>query len=231
LGSEDDFSDTVTLARQFAAMSGHLEQLDRNLRLVNETVALHACFHLAVTPLLPAAAQEAACALGAERFEEFAAQMEKRVDQGLPLIQETIDRISAARAATSQGHLLEARFTETTISRGNKEYHNEDEAAAVLEKTAQSTRATGRKVTANLAANGSLILRVFLPFVTGYYVAYLFRSINAVPSLTKSVPLPALTPSIRNSICFSILRLTVKASRRGLLKTKSIQRTKHRERG
>jgi hypothetical protein len=72
LGSEDDFSDSATLARQFATMSGQLEQLDRNLRIVNETVALHARFHLAVTPLLPAAAQEAACALGAERFEEFA---------------------------------------------------------------------------------------------------------------------------------------------------------------
>ncbi len=32
----------------------------------------------------------------------------------------------------------------------------------------------------DLAANGSLILRVFLPFVAGYYLAYLFRTINAV---------------------------------------------------
>ena len=179
LGSEDDFSDTATLARQFAAMSGQLAQLDRNLRIVNETVALHARFHLAVTPLLPASAQEAACALGAERFEEFAAQVERRVDRGIPLIQETIDRVSAARAAP-QDDLLKARFVETTISRGNNENNNEDEAAAVPEKSAQSSRVTGRKVAANLVANGSLILRVFLPFVTGYYVAYLFRSINAV---------------------------------------------------
>ena len=28
--------------------------------------------------------------------------------------------------------------------------------------------------------NWSLILRVFLPFVAGYYIAYLFRTINAV---------------------------------------------------
>jgi sugar phosphate permease len=28
--------------------------------------------------------------------------------------------------------------------------------------------------------NRSLILRVFLPFVVGYYIAYLFRTINAV---------------------------------------------------
>ncbi len=31
-----------------------------------------------------------------------------------------------------------------------------------------------------LSAVGSLILRVFLPFVFGYYIAYLFRTINAV---------------------------------------------------
>jgi len=179
LGSEDDFSNTATLARQFAAMSGQLVQLDRNLRIVNETVALHARFHLAVTPLLPAAAQEAACALGAERFEEFAVQVERRVDRGVSLVQETIDRVSAARAAP-QDDLLETRFIEITTSRGTNEASNEDKVAAVPEKSAQSSRATGRKVAANLAANGSLILRVFLPFVAGYYLAYLFRSINAV---------------------------------------------------
>ena len=122
LGSDEDFSDTATLARQLAAMSGQLEQLDRNLRIVNETVALHARFHLAVTPILPATAQGAACALGAERFEEFAAQVERRVDRGVPLIQETIDRISAARAGAPKNDLVEASaFTETTTRRGNND--------------------------------------------------------------------------------------------------------------
>lgn len=176
LGSEEDFSDTATLARQFAAMSGQLKQLDRNLRIVNETVALHARFHLAVTPLLPAAAQEAACALGAERFEEFAAQVERRVDRGVPLIQETIDRVSAVRAAP-QADLSEARFTETTASRGTNEDNNQ---SAVPEESGQAPRVDGRRMAANLAANGTLMLRVFLPFVAGYYMAYLFRSINAV---------------------------------------------------
>src|SRR3978361_1476977 len=64
LGSDEDPGDTATLARQLAAMSSQLGQLDRNLRVVNETVALHARFHLAVTPLFPAASQAAACALG-----------------------------------------------------------------------------------------------------------------------------------------------------------------------
>jgi hypothetical protein len=98
LGSDDDLGDTATVARRLTGLSHQLEQLDRNLRIANETAALHARFHLAVTPLLPAATQGAACALGAERFEEFAAQVGRRVDLGVPLIRETIDRVSAARA-------------------------------------------------------------------------------------------------------------------------------------
>jgi MFS family permease len=180
LGSDEDLSDTATLARQLAAMSRQLEQLDRNLRVVNETVALHARFHLAVTPILPATAQGAACALGAERFEEFAAQVERRVDRGVPLIQETIDGTSAARAAAPTNDLAEARFTERTTRRSNKEDNNGDDAAVIPKQSAQASRITTRQLVADLAVKGSLILRVFLPFVTGYYLAFLFRTINAV---------------------------------------------------
>jgi hypothetical protein len=98
LGSDDDIGDTAGVGRHLAALSRQIEQLDCNLRIANETVALHARFHLAVTPLLPAAAQGAACALGAQRFEEFAAQVGRRVDLGVSLIAETIERTSAARA-------------------------------------------------------------------------------------------------------------------------------------
>src|SRR6266700_6791664 len=97
LGSDDDISDTATVANQLAGLSRQLEQLDRNLRIANETAALHARFHLAVTPLMPADGQGAACALGAERFEEFATQVGRRVDLGASLIRETIDRVSATR--------------------------------------------------------------------------------------------------------------------------------------
>ena len=89
--------DTATVARHLAGLSRQLEELDRNLRIANETAALHARFHLAVTPLMPAGEQGAACALGAERFEEFATQVGRRVDLGVPLIRETIDRVSATR--------------------------------------------------------------------------------------------------------------------------------------
>ncbi len=116
LGSDDDIGETATVARRLTGLSRQLEQLDRDLRIANETVALHARFHLTVTPLLPATAQGAACALGAERFEEFAAQVARRVDLGAPLIRETIDRVSAARAVPlgrdrAEGGPLDTRST------------------------------------------------------------------------------------------------------------------------
>ena len=84
LGSDDDVSDTATVARRLAGLSRQLEELDRNLRIANETAALHARFHLAVTPLMPEREQGAACALGAERFDEFAIQVGRRVDLEVP---------------------------------------------------------------------------------------------------------------------------------------------------
>jgi MFS family permease len=106
--------------------------------------------------------------------------VERRVDRGVPLIQETIDRTSAARAAATQDDLVEARFTETTTRRGNNEDDNEDQVAAVPRQSAQASHTTARRAATNLAANGWLLLRVFLPFVAGYYLAYLFRTVNAV---------------------------------------------------
>src|SRR6266481_5757571 len=96
-GSDDAIGDTAAVSRHLAGLSRQLEELDRNLRIANETAALHARFHLAVTPLMPAAEQGAACALGAERFEEFATQVGQRVDLGASLIRETIERGSATR--------------------------------------------------------------------------------------------------------------------------------------
>src|SRR6266571_9533534 len=75
LGSDNDIGDTATVAHHLAGLSRQLEELDRNLRIANETAALHARFHLAVTPPMPAGELGTACAVGAERFEEFVAQV------------------------------------------------------------------------------------------------------------------------------------------------------------
>src|SRR6266852_277063 len=219
LGSDDDISDTATVARHLAGLSRQFEELDRNLRIANETAALHARFHLAVTPLMPAGEQEAACALGAERFEEFAAQVGRRVDLGVPLIRETIDRVSATRTTTcvfAEGDpsgtgstvyepgvqassmvddapvniagvredaamlafqaVEAALFTDAGACRGIKE----GEGAVPSRRVAPARLTAARPITKDPIQNRSLILRVFLPFVVGYYIAYLFRTINAV---------------------------------------------------
>src|SRR5467141_1317732 len=213
LGSDDDIDDTATVAHHLAGLSRQLEQLDRNLRIANETAALHARFHLAVTPLMPAGEQGAAYALGAERFEEFAAQVGRRVDLGVPLIRETIDRVSATRtnpftpaegepsgagstgvqasrlvddasvstiredAATLAYQAVEAAlFTDSATCCGLEE----GEGAIPSRRSVPTWLTAPRQVAKDSVEKRSLILRVFLPFVFGYYIAYLFRTINAV---------------------------------------------------
>jgi hypothetical protein len=95
LNPEAETIDDATLLRRLNGMSRQLEQLERDLRIVNETVALHARYHLTITPPIPQSHHRAACALGLERFEVFAAQVGKRVHLGTPLMRETMDRLSA----------------------------------------------------------------------------------------------------------------------------------------
>jgi hypothetical protein len=85
--------DDGAVLRRLDGISRQLEQLDRDLRIVSETAALHARYHLTVTPALPVADQRAACVLGAERFEVFAAQVGRRVHLGTPLMRETMERL------------------------------------------------------------------------------------------------------------------------------------------
>lgn len=102
LGDDDD-ADNIPVDRRLSLMSRQLEQLDQNLRIVNEAVALQARYQLAVTPPLPAAALRGACALGAERFDEFATQVGRRVQLGTSLMQETIDRAVKKRDTSANG--------------------------------------------------------------------------------------------------------------------------------
>jgi hypothetical protein len=211
LGSDDDISDTAAVARHLAGLSRQLEELDRNLRIANETAALHARFHLAVTPLMPAAELGAACALGAERFEEFATQVGRRVDLGVPVIRETIDRVSATRttpptlaaeepsgtgstvhepgvqassmvdnapvniagvredAATLGLQAVEAAlFTDSATCHGIEEGERE----VLSQRSAPTWLTAARQPAKDPVESRSLILRVFVPFVFGYYNAW-----------------------------------------------------------
>jgi hypothetical protein len=95
LSLKSQCNDQTKVMHQFQLMSQKLEQIERDLSVVNETVALHARYHLTMAPPMPQAQQRAACILGLERFEAFAAQVAMRVGLGTPLMRETIDRLGA----------------------------------------------------------------------------------------------------------------------------------------
>ena len=79
----------------FDEIHARFDSLERNLRTIAETVAVHARYQLAVMPPLPQQQQREACQLGDERFKVLAEQVDQRVRQNRPLIQETIDRLNA----------------------------------------------------------------------------------------------------------------------------------------
>ena len=84
-----------TVRDRFDDMDDKLDRLERNVRIMAETVALHARYHLSVMPPLPQARQQEAAHLGDERFKVLAEQVDRRVRQGRPLMQETIDRLDS----------------------------------------------------------------------------------------------------------------------------------------
>lgn len=85
-------------------ISGQVARLERQIAIVAETVALHARYHLTVTPPMAQSDQREACLLGQQRFKVLAEQVERRVRLGQPLIQETIDRLGRTRVRVPQAH-------------------------------------------------------------------------------------------------------------------------------
>ncbi|WFU43552.1 hypothetical protein QA640_14525 [Bradyrhizobium sp. CB82] len=78
-----------------------IERLESELAIVAETVALHARYHLTVTPPMPPSQQRDACVLGYRRFKALAEQVDRRVRSGQPLMRETIARLGATERAVS----------------------------------------------------------------------------------------------------------------------------------
>ncbi|HEY6755126.1 MAG TPA: hypothetical protein VI077_10500, partial [Pseudolabrys sp.] len=202
-------------------MHDRFDDLARDMRMIAETVALHARYHLAVVPPVPESRQREAVILGNERFKVLAEQVDRRVREGRPLMQETIDRLNAAQQE------------ESNPATGERPTHNSTPAHKVssaaserlnLEQTPPASAKAGRrspgfsqhaKVTADRTeptldrapnppaeqnsdpesskarlealrekplSKWRLICSVFLPFAAGYYLAYLFRTINAAIS-------------------------------------------------
>jgi len=84
-----------TVRDRFDDIGGELDRLERDMRIMADTVALHGRCHLALMPPLPQARQQEAALLGDERFKVLAEQVDRRVRLSQSLMQETIDRLNS----------------------------------------------------------------------------------------------------------------------------------------
>src|SRR5258705_10907229 len=93
-----------------------------------------------------------------------------------------------------------ALFADSGTCRGIEE----GEGAVPSRRSAPIWLTAARQVAKDKIENRSLILRVFLPFVAGYYIAYLFRTINAVMAapLAKELGLGADDLGLLTSVYF-----------------------------
>jgi len=97
LNPERDTSGDAALIRRLDRMSGQLDRFDRDLSVMAETLALFIRYYLTITPPLPSGDQDAARALGRERFDMFVAQVGKRVASGGRLVADVMERVSISR--------------------------------------------------------------------------------------------------------------------------------------
>ncbi|MBL4599766.1 MAG: CopG family transcriptional regulator [Rhizobiaceae bacterium] len=83
------------LIRRLDRLTRQIERLERNLGISTETLALFIRFFLTVTPPLPNTDQDAARALGKERFDYFITQLGRRLAGGKNMISDVLDEITA----------------------------------------------------------------------------------------------------------------------------------------
>lgn len=116
------------LVRRLDRMTRQYDRLERNLTITTETLALYVRFFLTVTPPLPNADQDAARALGKERFDYFLTQLARRMAGGKNMVRDLLEEIGDGEAKF---------FTEAELN------------ALKSVKTAASSQSDERKETAN----------------------------------------------------------------------------------
>jgi sugar phosphate permease len=226
-------------------MHARFDRLEHNVRTIAETIALHAQYQLAVAPAVSQERQKEAILLGEERFKILAEQVDRRVRQCRPLMQETIDSLNSrgrGRAAQATGE--EAPQVSEPQNKGQKAASECFDFAQGVSpgEGGSSSRGNRHHCASSLGARGNLrqnsrpippnsnpnlrgesdvsrkaslstwrlILSVFLPFAAGYYLAYLFRTINAAisPALASDFGLDAADTGLLASVYFLVFGLT-----------------------
>jgi predicted MFS family arabinose efflux permease/predicted transcriptional regulator len=235
----------AVLRDQLDHVHARFDHLERDMRMIAETVALHARYHLTVVPPLPESRQSDAVILGDERFKILAEQVDRRVRLGRPLMQETIDRLHPAEReksgpAADEGstHDLGADRNEprpvsesggldqtpaapagtandlpiflqrpNLASGQNRPASHIDQNPAVAESSDPApSKEKARAVQELPFSTWRLIFSVFLPFAAGYYLSFLFRTINASisPALASEFGLGAAETGLLASVYFLV---------------------------
>ena len=222
-------------------MHTRFDHLERDMRMIAETVALHARYQLAVTPPVSQERQQEAIRLGDERFRVLAQQVDRRVQQRRPLMQETIESLhsqsqggvehetgeGATQTAEPQQHGQKAGPERSDVaqglnpgegvsrSRGDRD-HGESSPDARRDSRQNSrpmppNSNPNPRGTSDVSRKESLptwriVLSVFIPFAAGYYLAYLFRTINAAisPALASEFGLDAAETGLLASVYFLV---------------------------
>ena len=138
----------AALSQATDALNNRLDRIEQGLKTLSEITALHARYHLAMTPCLDEAQHRAACQRGEARFEVFAQQVKRRVDQNAPLVDETFGRVRAKQDAIAEiPKRMEAAVglaAESSEEPAPSSLAGNAESTATLEATTRAAFATNR---------------------------------------------------------------------------------------
>src|SRR6185437_2492823 len=230
--------------QHFDGLHARFDGLQHDMRMIAETVALHARYHLAVMPALSQQRQHEACLLGDERFKVLAEQVDRRVRQRRPLMQETIGRLDSAvhegpRPATVEIKPRDPESGPNDQKPASEGVDSEDASPAAAGEGSRESRPCKRSNTFarpdvvgggdpnprptqsaadpelthepaesqnRLPSKWRLCFSVFLPFAAGYFLSFLFRTINASisPSLVSDFGLNAAETGLLASVYFLV---------------------------
>ena len=98
LSPERDDQRDAAIIRRLDRISRQIDRLERDQTIVSESLALFVRYYLTVTPPLPGADQDAARALGKERFEFFVTQLGRRLAGGKNMIRDVLEEIQPAES-------------------------------------------------------------------------------------------------------------------------------------
>ena len=94
LSPEADDKRDGAIIRRLDRLDRWLDNLEQDMTVLGETLALHIRYDLTVTPPLPEQDRQAAQALGRERYDHFIGQVIKRLQSGKSLTRKVLEEFT-----------------------------------------------------------------------------------------------------------------------------------------